>query len=220
MRLLLVPWIGVAAALLTAPLSAQPALPARTFEPSVAAVTPAPAPPVRDWWRSGGPRIRPTDQRVAAILRNGLERSPRLRALVGQVEGGSVFVYLGMDPRIDGALAGRLTFVGDAGKYRYLRVAINPVLGTNLIVASIAHELQHVVEVIEHPEVTSESGLRTLYERIGQGTRAGGVPGFETRAAVATTYQVRRELKGAAETTLVRQESARPDLKSESPRRN
>jgi hypothetical protein len=220
MRLLLIPWIGGVAALLAAPLSAQPALPARTFEPSLAVVTPAPAPPVSEWWRSGGPRIRPTDQRVAAILRSGLDRSPRLRALVDQVESGFVFVYMGLDPRLDGALAGRLTFVGDAGKYRYLRVALNPALGTDLIVTSIAHELQHVVEVIEHPEVTDDNGLRTLYERIGQGSRAGSVQGFETRAALATTYQVRRELRDTFEATLARQDSAKPDRKSESPRRD
>jgi uncharacterized protein YjaZ len=128
-------------------------------------------------------------------------------------------VYLGCEPHIDGALAGRLTFVGDAGKYRYLRVAINPTLSANAIVASIAHELQHVVEVIEHPEVKGDSSLRTLYERIGQGTRAGGVQGFETTAAMATTTQVRRELNADVDATLARQESTRPNFKSESPRR-
>jgi hypothetical protein len=219
MRLLLVPWIGGAAALLAAPLSAQPALPARTFAPSLAVITPTPAPPVSEWWRSGGPRIRPTDQRVAAILRSGIERSPTLRALADRIEGALVFVYLGLDSHIDGALAGRLTFIGKAGKYRYLRVGINPALNADLIVASIAHELQHVVEVIEHPEAKSENALRTLYERIGQGTRPGGVQGFETTAAVATTYRGRRELNADADATMARQESTRPVPKPENPRR-
>ena len=54
--------------------------------------------------------------------------------------------------------------------------------------------MQHVVEVIEHPKVTSERELNVLYQRIGESNRAGGVQGWETKAAQAVTYEVRREL--------------------------
>jgi hypothetical protein len=206
MRLSLIPWICGSVALLAAPASGQHALPARTFEASLAAVAPAAAPPVTEWWRKGGPRLRPTDRRAASLLRNGLERSGRLRALVDTIDSAHVIVYLGMDPRMDAGLAGRLTFVGNAGKYRYLRASIHSGLGGEVMIASLAHELQHVVEVIEHPEVTSEKALEGLYERIGQSNRYGGIQGWETKAAQDVTREVRRELDAEVITSVARQE--------------
>ena len=116
MRLLLVPVFGGVAALLAAPTAAQPALPARVFEPSLAAVAPDPAPPVTEWWRTGGPRIRPTDRRGHRHLQRG-RRAIRTPACAGvdRVESSDVFVYVGMDPRMADGLAGVLTFVGHAG---------------------------------------------------------------------------------------------------------
>jgi hypothetical protein len=210
MRLLQLPLFGGIAALMAAPAVAQPALPARVFEPSLAAVAPDPAPPVADWWRRGGPRIRPTDRRVTRILSEGLGRSARLRALVHRVESSDVFVFVGMDPRMADGLAGVLTFVGHGYQYRYLRVALNPNLLSDRIIASLAHELQHVVEVAEHPEVTSEQRLDELYKRIGVTNRAGGIRGWETKAAQETTYEVRRELSSGVSSALARQQASKP----------
>jgi hypothetical protein len=206
MRLLLISWIGGAAALLAVPATAQHALPARTFEASVAAVTQSPETPVARWWRSGDPRLRPTDQKAASALRRGIERSVRVRALAHQVEASDVLVYIGIDARMENGLAGRLTFVGHGHQYRYLRIALSPKLGNDVMVAALAHELQHVVEVIEHPEVTSERQLNLLYERIGITNRVGNLLGWETKAAQEVTYEVRRELSSGMSSSLVRQE--------------
>jgi hypothetical protein len=214
MRLPLVTWIGGAAALLAAPATAQHALPARAFTTSLAAVAPSPA-PVTKWWRSGGPRLRPTDQRAANSLRSGLERSGRVRALAHRVETSDVFVYIGVDARMDEGLAGRLTFSGQGHQYRYLRVALSPKLGNDVMIAALAHELQHVVEVITHPEVTDDRQLKLLYERIGMANRVGGVQGWETRAAQETTYEVRRELSSGMPSSLVRQEPLKDPSKGQ-----
>jgi hypothetical protein len=180
---------------MAAPTSAQHALPARTFEPSLPAVAPPPVPATPEWWRSGGPRIRRTDARLDFALRNGLERSVLLRDLVKAIEAGDVVVYAGIDPLMMRGLSGRLTFIGTGGRYRYVRVMVNPELSGDEMIAALAHEFRHVVEVIEHPDVTSESGLTQLYRRIGQSNRAAGTLGWETIAAQNTTYDVRRELK-------------------------
>ena len=55
MHLPLVPCVCGLAALLAAPAAAQHTLTARTFEPSLPAIAPAPEPPVLEWWRVGGP---------------------------------------------------------------------------------------------------------------------------------------------------------------------
>lgn len=219
MRLSLIPWMWGVAALVAAPALGQHRLPARAFEPSLAAVAPEPAPPVAEWWRNGGPRIRPSESRAASLLRTGLERSERVRALAAAIDAADVVVYMDLDRRMDSGLAGRLTFLGNAGTYRYVRVAINGGLGSDLMIASLAHELQHVVELIEHPEVTSEKALKTLYQRIGLSSRAGGVEGWETRAAREVTAEVRRELSAAAVAALARRDPPEPTGRGDDRRR-
>jgi hypothetical protein len=206
MRLSLIPLSCGVVALLAAPAAGQPRLPARAFEPSLAVAPQAPV-PVVEWWRSGGPRIRLADERAASLLRTGMERSRLLRSLVDRIDAANVVVYLGLDPLMDPGLAGRLTFMGDGGAYRYVRVALNPRRVSEIVmIAALAHELQHVVEVIEHPEVTSESALKTLYQRIGQSTRTGGIPGWETAAARQLSREVRLELTTGAVGAMARQE--------------
>ena len=115
-------------------------------------------------------------------------------------------------------LAGRLTFVGNAGQYRYLRASISAHLSADSTIASLAHEMQHVVEVIEHPKVTSEKELNVLYQRIGESNRAGGVQGWETKAAKAVTYEVRRELSTGNPATMARQQPPKAPVSDERPR--
>lgn len=215
MRLSLIPWTCGVVALLAAPAAGQHRLPARAFEPSLAVAPPAPV-PVTEWWRSGGPRIRPSDQRTELLLRSGIERSQLLRGLVDRIDAADVVVYLGLDAHLDNGLAGRLTFMGTGGTYRYVRVALNPRMTGDVMIASLAHELQHVTEVIEHPDVTSEKTLKQLYERIGQSTRTGSIPGWETAAARALTYEVRRELTTGAVAAVARREPAQtPETEQE-----
>jgi hypothetical protein len=154
-----------------------------------------------EWWREGGPRLRASDSRAAALLQSGIERSATMRALAERVEASNVFVYIGMKPNMAPEQAGGLTFVGHAGDFRYLRVSLNPGLGTDRALATLGHELQHVIEVIEHPEVISESSLSALYRRIGLPSRILNGEAWETHAAQSVAAVVRREL-GAAVTTV------------------
>jgi hypothetical protein len=171
-------------------------------------VAPLPAPPFAEWWRNGGPRIRPTDQRATTALQVGTERSSVFRGLLQAIDQGDVFVYVAVDPRMGRGLMGRLTFAGSTGRYRYLRVMLHPELGTDVMVAALAHELRHVLEVLEHPEVVSEATLAALYSRIGHSNRAGGMPGFETDAALDTGMEVRRELNIGTAAALARRRDA------------
>jgi hypothetical protein len=158
--------------------------------PTTAALA-APDPPV--WWRDGGPRVRPFDARVATLLRSGLDRSPTLRALVDRVEDANVIVYLELHPKLQGKLAGCLTWVAGTEKYRYLRASINPGLAPDQQIAAIAHELQHVVEIIDHPEVDRENAMTGLYRRIGEQRRT-GPSAWDTAEAREVGTLVSREL--------------------------
>ena len=154
--------------------------------------------------RSNGPRLRPQDDRTTAMVAAGVARSASFRALVDRIEASDVFVYVGLSPLLKSTMAGRLTWMTKAGGYRYLRAAISTGLLSDQIIASLAHELQHVVEVIEDSNVVDEPSLETLYKRIGHRSRAGVTAAWETVAAQEAAIRVRRELNAQPVTIALR----------------
>lgn len=153
------------------------------------------APTPLSWWQAGGPRVRPNDTRIATMLLDGLRRSPSLVKLVDRVEASNVIVYLELQPALEARLAGCLTWIASAGGYRYVRASINPNLSPDALIAAIGHELQHVVEIVEHPLVTDPSSLLALYHRIGIGGGSHGASTLDTAEARAAGTEVRKDLK-------------------------
>ena len=127
-----------------------------------------------DRTRDGGPRIRPQDARITSVLQEGIARSATFRALVDRIEASNVIVYVGVDPLMKSSLAGALTWMTQAGDYRYLRASISTDLTSDQMIATLAHELQHAVEVIEDESVVDEKTLVALYKRIGQPSQRRG----------------------------------------------
>jgi hypothetical protein len=145
--------------------------------------------------RDGGIRIRPQDARSTQMLRDGMARSETFRNLVDRIEASNVFVYVAVSPFIRSSLAGQLTWMTKTGPYRYLRATLSPEQSADQAIATLAHELQHAVEVVEDERVTNEKTLVALYKRIGEPSRATAVAsGWETVAAQEAGYRVRREL--------------------------
>lgn len=141
------------------------------------------------------PRIRAESRRVAAWIARGRAESDTLRALLDRLERGDVIVYVEIDPGMRKGLDAGVTWLAATPSTRYLRASIRPDLPAREAVAMIAHELQHVLEVAEHPEVRSERALAALYARIGHSTGAAGGR-WDTRAALRTGDRVRLELLG------------------------
>lgn len=138
--------------------------------------------------------VRPQDARITGLLREGMLRSRSLHALVDRIEASNIYVYLNLDHLMKSYLAGRLTWIGQAHEFRYLRAQINFDLPADQAIATIAHELQHAVEVLNDDTVVSENTLVALYRRIGTPSRLELTSGWETEAAQAMGHQVRREL--------------------------
>lgn len=143
---------------------------------------------------AGGSRIRPQDQRSMNVLKEGLARSETFRRLVETIEASNVFVYVHVSPLMKSSLAGQLTWMTQAGPYRYLRATLSTDLTTDMTTATLAHELQHAVEVVGDELVVDEKTMVSLYKRIGQPSRATVASGWETVAAQEAGYRVRREL--------------------------
>jgi hypothetical protein len=148
--------------------------------------------------------LRPQDDRLTQLLRQGIARSSTLKMLAGRIEASNVIVYLAVNPMMKSNLSGMLTWMTQAGSFRYLRASISPDLTPDQMIATIAHELQHAVEVVEDESVRDENSLVALYRRIGQQHGAASPSRWETVAAQQAGYQVRRELGGVPSMTIAR----------------
>jgi hypothetical protein len=147
-------------------------------------------------------RLRPQDSRLTNLLRQGSERSTTFKALVDRIEASNVIVYVALNPLMKKSLSGMLTWMTRAGDYRYLRASISTDLTPDQMIATLAHELHHAVEVIDDESVTDEASLVALYRRIGRQTGNAAPMRWETVAAQETGFKVRREL-GEAPATIV-----------------
>ena len=143
-------------------------------------------------WREA--RVRPQDPRLAALLRAGVARSATFRTIVNRLEAGNVIVYVALSQTLKSGLAGKLTWMTKAGDFRYLKATINMEQNADQMIATLAHELQHALEVSGDESVIDQRSLIGLYQRIGRPSRPGQSAAWETEAAQDTGYQVRREL--------------------------
>jgi hypothetical protein len=147
-------------------------------------------------WRHA--RIRPQDPRLAELLRTGVARSATLRNIVNRLEAGNLIVYIALHPAMRPSLAGKLTWMSKSGDFRYVKATINTEQSADQMIATLAHELQHALEVSAEHSVVDQRSLAGLYKRIGRPSTVSAIAGFETVAAQETGFQVRRELSAAA----------------------
>jgi hypothetical protein len=113
-------------------------------------------------------RVRATDAALANLIERGSQRSATLRGLIGRIEAGDwvVFVQLGRCP--DRVMVGCLIhFVGAFEGRPYLRIVI-ATLGRHpdQVIATVAHELQHAIEVIFDGGVTDGASMSAPGRRI------------------------------------------------------
>ena len=143
---------------------------------------------------TGEVRLRPQDPRLEKVLKEGAARSTTFKALVDRIEASNVIVYIALNPIMKSNLSGALTWMTRSGDYRYLRASISIDLTPEQMIATVAHELQHAVEVIEDESVVDEKTLVALYRRIGHQNSTVAPARWETAAAQQAGFRVRREL--------------------------
>jgi hypothetical protein len=144
-----------------------------------------------------GPRVRALDTRVQFAIAEGTARSASFRKLLTKIDKSDVIVYVEFQPHLKGRLVGTTTWVTTTQQYRYLRVALNPELTGWRLVAALAHELQHVVEVGEARSIVDSKSLSAHYRETGV-EKVLRSEEWETQAAQVMGETVRRELAASA----------------------
>jgi hypothetical protein len=137
------------------------------------------------------PHIRTTSPLLASLIDDAQAHSPTFARQIETLKQSDVIVYFEPSPQMEARFRGRVHFMGASGGVRYLRLQVRTTLNRYDIIASIAHELQHAIEISCHPEVIDESSLAALYRRIGDEHEWCM---FETEEAVQAGRAVRTEL--------------------------
>ena len=114
-------------------------------------------------------RVRSTERFMITLIREGYEQSPTFRELVDRLQRSNIIVFV--QPAV---CAGRrirscLVSVSGSALERHIRILVDTRTSKNALIATVAHELQHAVEIAEHPDVTDASGTIKLYRRIAFG---------------------------------------------------
>jgi hypothetical protein len=140
------------------------------------------------------PRIRSEDASVADAMRQAVHDSATFRRLAEAIHETDGIVYVRRG-RCGGRVTGCTQFAAVSGLNRILHVTIDTDT-TGLDVGTIAHELQHALEVLGNPNIRSVQGMVLFYMVHGRATLMD--PRFrETAAAIAAGDDVRAELRNA-----------------------
>jgi hypothetical protein len=142
------------------------------------------------------PAVRTTNSRLATLIRDGVRFSPTFQALADRLSTSDLIVYVDADNFAPEGLDGRLTFVASAPGARYVRIRVSHYPDAARQIAIIGHELQHAVEIADHPAIVDEASLGREYARIGYSHRlvVARRQMFDTEAAIKTGERVYREL--------------------------
>lgn len=168
--------------------------------PSGAAVVNSPALPppgvkaANDMLLAETRRIRSSEKRINLLLQQGVRRSRTFADLVTRIHRSNVIVYIESSHQLASDTLGRILLQTVAGGQRYLRVQVRSHLQGDHIIAVLAHEFHHALEVADDLSVVDDATLTQLYRRIGHESH--GPQGFDTDAARAAGIRVRDELIG------------------------
>lgn len=138
-------------------------------------------------------RIRVLPTCVNTLLEDATAVSSTVRALVARIEQSNLIVYVRCVAFNQATFVGRLMFLTATAGQRYLVIELRNPEQWQTQVVTLAHELQHAVEIADAPWVVNQAGMAQYYSQAGitVGTRR---LTFDTDAARQVGLRVQREL--------------------------
>jgi len=203
--------------LLVATLLSSPILAAQTGPPSAgtpdlrahAMPSSGDPPDERGRYRSGDPskpadsldkpkftRVRSMDRYIFELVMKGYERSSTFRVLVDTLQQSNAIVLIQPGRCAGGRIRSCLVSVNGSDEERHIRIRVDPQHTIEIgLIAAVAHELQHAVEITERQDIVDAAGVLRLYRRIAYGRCQQGLSEeCETSQALTTERKVLLEL--------------------------
>lgn len=143
-------------------------------------------------------RVRSSEPYINELIRDGYARSAAFRELVDVLQQSNVIVSIHPLTCAGGRIRSCLVAVEGSSRERHIWIKVDPQYTIkDRLTATIAHELQHAVEIAEHPNVFDASSTLLLYRRIAIGACGRGLSEeCETQRALDTEKRVIEELSG------------------------
>lgn len=137
------------------------------------------------------PHVRATDARIQRLIEEAARRSATFAELYDRLQQTDIILFVEPSRDLKNSLCGRLVFLKATPLARYLRADVRAELPRTDLIAIIAHEMQHALEIADAAGVRDEAGMALLYRTIGVGERGHK---FETETAQDVARKVRREM--------------------------
>jgi hypothetical protein len=138
-----------------------------------------------------GPRLRGDDAYARWLIRSAIKHSPTTADLVARLEATDVVAYVSTTLKAGPFLA-HTRLINGAGPIRYILISLSAAEHPRRLMELLGHELHHVTEIADHPDVRDANAMRALFSRIG---REHVSDHFETSDAIQVGLRVRGELE-------------------------
>lgn len=138
-------------------------------------------------------KVRGISARIVALVAEGTAHSKTFHELVDRIGATDGIVYVAEGTCGHDVRACLLFSITTAKTNRVLRVLVDPSNPDADLIGSLAHELQHALEVLSVRYIRTDAAMALLYRRIGRGVGRR----FETDAAIHVGDAVRAELRAS-----------------------
>lgn len=140
--------------------------------------------------------VRTAEADTATLIREAVQKSPSFRLLVERLNASDVIVYVRSVRDLPPGVDGHLTFVGAAGGRRYLVVSLDWGRSRPRLTATLAHELQHALEIAGREDIVDHPSLAQAFEGFGaEGAWRPKGRSFDTAAAIQAGDRVWKEMQ-------------------------
>jgi hypothetical protein len=140
-------------------------------------------------------RLKPADSEIRRLVMDGHARSRTMGDLVDELETGDAIVVVQFGMCANGRVRSCVSNVSTDGRWRHIRIKVDPRTTDDRLIATIAHELQHATEIVRNAETIDVETTLALYRRVGtRDCQAGRTDKCETEAAIQVEALVNREL--------------------------
>jgi hypothetical protein len=142
------------------------------------------------------PRVRSSHPYIRAMVAEAQVRSATFRRLIAAIDATDGIVYVEEGDCHHHVRACLPPIVTSTGGFRFLRVIVDARQEDWHVMADMAHELQHALEVLKEPTARTDSRLVFLF--LGLQAGAGITDVRETPDAVQTGERVKKEVEAFA----------------------